>query len=225
MCNKVIQNFSNNTSIKKYANLNRLAIILENKLKLLKLGSFLRMMKFLYSKSCSKRIKAKSNRNNNFKNYDFNDVQLSSIEKKEIEDLKECTFIPKTISKSISNLIKNPNLSMSPSFVKTSINADDKSFLLSKDAKLQSNRENHTNSAINVFGRLYNEVQLRSNKKIDKTLERSIEISKELTFSPKLNKNNKIYNESFKRSRSISHIRQPFDQEMEKVNYLRMITI
>jgi len=114
---------------------------------------------------------------------------------------------------------------MSPSFVKTSINADDKSFLLSKDAKLQSNRENHTNSAINVFGRLYNEVQLRSNKKIDKTLERSIEISKELTFSPKLNKNNKIYNESFKRSRSISHIRQPFDQEMEKVNYLRMITI
>jgi len=114
MCYKIIENFSVNNSIKKYSNLKRMTMIFENKLKMRKLEVYLLMKYYKLSNSNNARTSNMSKSKPKPKNYDFNDVQISSIERKEMDDLKECTFVPKTISKSIRNLIKHKS---NPSFI------------------------------------------------------------------------------------------------------------
>ena len=204
MCNKIIENFSNNNSIKKYTALKRMTIILESKLELRKSSTFLKLKynnpnnqnPHNVNTTCRSKSKPKVT-----KNYDFNDVQLSSIEKREMEELKECSFIPKIITKS-RGLNNNK---ATPSFIKTSMDQS-RSLSFNRDGRdqnirydtmgngvnysnLKVNNESRQNiSSLNVFGRLFNEVQERNEKRINKTMERSIEISKDLTFTPKLKK-------------------------------------
>jgi len=206
-------------------------MIFENKLKMRKLEVYLLMKYYKLSNSNNARTSNMSKSKPKPKNYDFNDVQISSIERKEMDDLKECTFVPKTISKSIRNLIKHKS---NPSFIKTSID-ETKLLSISKEQEesyLTKNKQNENNkSALNVFGRLYNEVQDRNDKKINKTMERSMEISKDLTFTPKILKaqnyisnhtrNNSNYTKfSIDKSRSSNNVRKSFDVEIEKVLFV-----
>ena len=222
MCNKIVENFSNNNSLKKYSNIKRMTIILENKLKAKKLYSFLvlkfkKMNQISYEieKSGRARSKPKS------KNYDFNDVKLTSTERKEIAELKECSFVPKIITTPSSSRIRSfikedSRLSNSQSFIK------DQNRSLSKRTGRQdfiqvvdqNQSQLEKKSSKNVFGRLYQDVECRNEKKLNQTMERSLEISKELTFTPEMiTKKCKPSRNSLEKSKSFSNI------EIEKVYY------
>ena len=96
------------------------------------------------------------------KNYNRNKNKLlTSLEEKELENLKECTFKPR-INKSVSKKLNKSEI---------------------KD----KNKENKEENVISIFERLYKDEQKNKLSKELKTVDKEFNLGKTFSFAPKLN--------------------------------------